>query len=343
MSANNLADNLVLTPYWWDDAPRPKLSPVDLPGTVDVAVVGSGYTGLSAALDLARSGLSVLVIDAGDPGSGASSRNTGSMGRTFRHSFSSLLKSFGPERAVAVYKEVAGAFAYTSGLIERERIDCKFTRSGRFTGAASAKHYEAIAKEVENKSKHLSTTEILVPQAKQNEEIGFGRYYGGLVIPDVGTIHPGHYHLGLLSRVREAGATIAANTRVTRVHRDARGFIVSTSRGAINARQVVLATNGYTEGVSRYLQRRVIPFPAFIAATEPVSESIIRDVLPGRRVFQETKNNPFFMRLSPDGSRFLFGALAGSSPRDLRRTASKLHHELASRVPQLAQTKISHI
>lgn len=342
MASQALTENFKADPYWWEAAPRPKLPTRPLPATADVAIVGSGYTGLSAALDLARSGASVVVIDAGDPGAGASSRSTGSVGRTFRHAFSALLKQYGAERAIAIYTEVANAFSYTTGLMEGEKLSCGFSRRGRFTGAATPKHYAAMQRELELKNRHIPSQDTMLPADRQGEEIGFGGYFGGLVIPDVASIHSGLYQLELLRIATAAGADIVANTPVTAIRRDASGFVVEAGRQALRARDVIVATNGYTSATTRAFQRRVIPFPAFIAATEALDPALIASVLPGRRVFQESLGNPFFMRITPDGTRLLFGGLTGTQTSDLRDMGQRLHAAMTRIAPQLAKTRFSH-
>ena len=190
-------------PYWWDAAPRPRRPPEPLPDEADIAIVGSGYTGLSAALTLARAGRAITVIEAGDPGCGASSRNAGFVGKTLKHSLAKLMNEGGTRRAVAVWNEVFRAFDYVTGLIEEQRIDCHFVRCGRFMGASSPRHYETLARELELRRKHLGQESEMVPKAEQHREIGSGIYHGGAVIPDLGALHPGLYHLGLLDRVRD--------------------------------------------------------------------------------------------------------------------------------------------
>src|SRR5689334_18842940 len=118
-------------PYWWDAAPRPALPELALPARIDVAIVGSGYTGVSAALTLARGGRSVLVLEKDAAGFGASTRNAGFIGRTFKHSFPSLMEKKGLDYAVSVYRELQAAFDYIIALIENEKIDCGFRRCGR--------------------------------------------------------------------------------------------------------------------------------------------------------------------------------------------------------------------
>jgi glycine/D-amino acid oxidase-like deaminating enzyme len=337
-----LTPDFKTTPYWWEEAPPPA-APDRLPVQADVVVVGSGYTGLSASLTLLQASRQVLVLDSENLGSGASSRNAGSMGRTFRHNFSELAGTRGIEFATQVYREVHQAFEFAYNRIESEGIKCHLARRGRFTAFIGPTQYDEAAREMELRQKYVPGQDYMVPPEAQQQEIGFGDYFGGIVIPDVASIHPGLYQLGLLSRVKAAGGKAVGGTSVLNIIRDGKEFTVITQRGSVKARNVIVATNGYTGKLMRYLQRRVFPFTAYIMATEPVGEERIRRLLPTLRVFQEKAENPFFLRPSPDLTRLVVGGRAGTIVTRLPRFAKTLHRLLAARIPDLTSTRISHL
>jgi glycine/D-amino acid oxidase-like deaminating enzyme len=338
-----LTPDFKATPYWWDEAPRPPAESSPLPTQADVVVVGSGYTGLSACLTLLQAGRQVLVLDSENLGAGASSRNAGSMGRTFRHNFSDLAKTRGVDFAIRVYREVHGAFEFAYNRIESENINCHLARRGRFTAFIGPAQYDEAARELELRQKHVPGQDYMVARDAQRQEIGFGDYFGGIVIPDVASIHPGLYQLGLLSRVKEAGGKAIGGTPVLNISRDGNEFTIVTKRGTVKARDVIVATNGYTGGLIRYLQRRVFPFPAYMMATEPLGEECIKRLLPTLRVFQEKAENPFFLRPSPDLTRLVGGGRAGTIVTSLPRFAKTLHRLLVARIPALASVRFSHL
>jgi len=337
-----LTPDFKTTPYWWEEA-RPPAAPEPLPARADVVVVGSGYTGLSASLTLLQASRQVLVLDSENLGSGASSRNAGSMGRTFRHNFSELAETRGIDFATRVYREVHGAFEFAYNRIESEGIKCHLARRGRFTAFIGPTQYDEAARELELRQKYVPGQDYMVPPEAQRQEIGFGDYFGGMVIPDVASIHPGLYELGLLSRVKAAGGKAIGGTPVLNIIRDGKEFSVVTQRGSVKARDVIVATNGYTGRLMRYLQRRVVPFTAYIMATEPIGEARIRRLLPTLRVFQEKAENPFFLRPSPDLTRLVGGGRAGTIVTRLPRFAKTLHRLLSARIPDLTSTLISHL
>jgi glycine/D-amino acid oxidase-like deaminating enzyme len=343
MSDEILAPGFKEDPYWWEAAPRPKLAPEALPEKVDVAVVGSGFTGLSAALTLARGGRSVAVIEAEDPGYGASTRNAGFVGKTFKHSLGEMLEAHGDNYAVAAWRETYNAFDYTTDLIEGEEIDCNLERCGRFMAALSPRHYEAMGRELELKRKHLGAEGIMVPRAEQHNEIGSDLYHGGQIVPDLAAVHPGLYQLGLLDRAEAAGARIIANTPVTGLGRDKDGFTVATSRGTVRAREVVMATNGYTGPAAPAIRRRVVPFRAYMIATEPVPRELLDRLFPQGRTYHDYNNNLFYMRPSPDRSRILLGGYTGSLAPNLKSMGKRLHKALARIFPDLATVRLSHV
>lgn len=328
------------TPYWWDvAAPAPQSAPALRP-SYDVAIVGSGYTGLRAALTLVRAGRSVVAFDSADPGYGASRRNAGFLGRVLKKSFSELVRTKGLDRAIAIYRELDAAYQTTMAFIEDERIECHAARCGRFVGATSPAHYDELAAELELMRRHLGLPFEMLPKSAQHAEMATDIYHGGAVIPDLGALHPGLYHKGLMERAVAAGVEIAGGTEVTAI---TAGFELTTKAGRIRARDVVIATNGYTPKAFAWHARRVIPFTGYMAATERMAPELPAKVLPRRRTVIDTNLNIDFFRPAPDAPRLLFGGATGSGMVSPREIAARLHAILARALPDLAHLQLSHV
>lgn len=339
-----LAPDFKATPFWWEGAPRPDLPDRPLPARIDVAVVGAGITGLSAALTLARAGREVAVLEAGDAGAGASSRNAGFVGRTLKHSFGSLLRRMGHHSAVAIYRELQEAFDAVVDVITSERIECNFVRCGRLILAVSQRQLDDLAAECGLRQDHLSEPYKLLSRNDLPGEIATGAFSGGALIPDLGALHPGLYHLGILDRTQDAGAVIHPHSPVSGIRKRAEGdFELTVSGQHIYAQEVVVATNGYTAtGPSDWLNRRLVPFDAFMIATESCDESLVRNLLPTDRTYIDCNHNIVYLRRSPDHRRILFGGRTGSRQPSIEAVASQLHAMARRILPGMAEFKVSH-
>lgn len=336
-------EGVKLEPYWWEEAPRPQLPVASLPKEIDVAIVGSGYTGLSAALTLARRGRSVIVFEAEDAGFGASSRNGGGVGSApYKLGFEKTVAQFGHDRAVALWKEGVASVDYMADLVSREQIACHFVRSGRFVGAHRPRDYDTLAREVELLRRHTGYEVHMVPRSDQHAEIGSDLYYGGRFNVGDGVVHPALFHQGLLERVLNAGAIVASRTPVTDVERDGPVFRVSTPRGTVRAGDVIVGTNGYTGGAVPWLERRFIPVGSQMIATEPLAPELVGKLLPRGNMVVDTKRTVHYYRASPDGRRILMGGrpLLRDAPWDV--AGVELRTFMVKVFPELAGTRITH-
>jgi glycine/D-amino acid oxidase-like deaminating enzyme len=329
-------------PYWWDTAPRPRIVPAAFPRSADVAIVGSGVTGLSAAIVLARAGRSVVVFDAEDAGFGASTRNFGVIGRSLQHSFTSLERSRGLDYTLSVYRELQAAFDSVRHVIDEERIDCAFRLAGRFNIAVSPAHFDALAREYDAQRRHLGVDVEMISRQDQRREIAIeGDYHGGALIRDLGLLDPGRYHGGLLKAAMALGVQVMANTPICGLEKDGATIEVRLQAGSMRARDVIVATNGYTGKAFPWVRRRLVPFASFIVATEKLPAELVTRALPGNRNFTEATRNPYFLRQSPDGTRVLFGGMTGSPNKNLRPIVERLTRFIRDMVPDLGGALIS--
>jgi glycine/D-amino acid oxidase-like deaminating enzyme len=338
-------------PYWWDSGPDNQplnlellaQSVAEIPSQSDCVVVGAGYSGLSAALTLARAGRSVIVVDSSQPGYGCSGRNGGLIGPSFHKlGLSGLRARLGEAKAAAIMRESMDILTWLKQFIACEGIDCELTGTGRFRGAVTAKHYDELERQAEGLCKLVDLEYEMVPQAAQRNHIGSDYYRGGIVYRQDGHLHPGLYLKGLAQLVLAAGAQIIAPARVERVEADNDGFCVNLGTITIDCGEVMIATNGYTDPAFPYLRRRVIPIRSALIATEPLTADLMQELSPLRQGFGDTSRLMPYYRPAPDGSRMIFGGRALNLTDRPENYAVDLHRLMTRIFPQLRTTGISH-
>jgi glycine/D-amino acid oxidase-like deaminating enzyme len=336
------AEDCKLTPYWWDATPRPDLPPTALPAAADVVVIGSGYTGLSAALQTARGGRDTLVLDAQDAGWGCSTRNGGQISTSVKPGYAALARAHGPDVAFRIIKEGQNSLAWIESFVAAEQIDCDFRIVGRFHAAHSRAQYEILGRQLQTQPKGLEVAAHMVPRAEQQAELGTDAYFGGAVFEQHASVDPGRLHRGMLHRALEAGVRVIPHCAATAITRERAGFTVATVLGPVKARNVVVATNGYTGGLLPWLQRRVIPIGSYVIATEILPAALMARLMPKGRIASDTRKVVYYYRPSPDGRRILFGGRVSLRETDPRVSGARLHAALTGIFPVLAQTRISH-
>jgi glycine/D-amino acid oxidase-like deaminating enzyme len=336
------SDDFSMQPYWWDLTPPPRADDAALPGSTDVLVVGSGYTGLNCALETAQAGRHTTVIDAQDLGWGCSSRNGGQISGEIKPDFDELSRRYGSAEAHALIGEARTALEWLGEFVEQQAIDCDYRRCGRFVAAHSPRQYAKLVASLRHQPAGLEQAMHLVEPRDQASEIDSDYYHGGLVIDRHCSLDPAKYHAGLLRLARASGVELLGHCEATRIERNADGFRVQTSRGAIQTRELVIATNGYTEGLTPWQQRRVIPIGSYMLATEPMSLQRSQKLMPQNRVFSDTRKIVVYFRRSPDGRSLLFGGRVSVFESDPVKSLPALRQEMLRIFPQLEDVRISH-
>ncbi|MEC9435146.1 MAG: FAD-binding oxidoreductase [Pseudomonadota bacterium] len=331
--------------YWRDGRAAYVPRPHPLPASVDVAVVGAGFTGLRVALELARAGRSVAVLEAEDIGHGASSRNGGMVGPSFHKlGMAGLTAHYGEARAAAIMAEGMAALDAFEAFVAEERIDCALQMTGRFRGAPTLASYEATARECERLEKAVGLPFEMVPQARQRDQIGSDFYRGGVVYLRDGTIQPRMLVEALARLAEDAGAMLFERQPVSGMTRDGDAVRLRLPGGEMRAREVVMATNGYGAAqATAPLGPRVVPILTGVAATEPLSANLMGELTPQGRAFGENRRVFMWFRPTPDRTRFIFGGRIGPMQAgDARR--SRAVAAAATRVfPQLEGVAFSHL
>ena len=330
------------TPYWWEAAPLKPPPQQQIAGKLDVLIEGAGYAGLSAGLALAREGRSGAAFDAMDPGEGASTRNGGITSGSIRPDYATLTRRFGEAKALAIEAEGKAAREFLYDFIRTEGLACDFQPVGQFKGAFGYEQYEAMARTAERLAKKLGIEAYAVPYAEQRQYIGTDVYRGGTVRMDIGGLHPAKFHAELLRVALASGLTVHARTPVISIDKDSSGFRVVTAAGPVQARQVLVCTNGYTDGAAPFLRRRLVPVRSRIIATEELASEVMARLMPKRMMITENREVGFYYRPSPDGKRILLGGRDSSRVGDPVAPKLLLRKGLVNLFPELEAVRLSH-
>jgi glycine/D-amino acid oxidase-like deaminating enzyme len=334
--------------YWLTTVTMPSGTSTDLPPHADIAIVGSGFTGLSAARLLARRGINVVVLEANSIAWGASSRNGGMVLTGLKLSPDVLAKRYGMDLTREMYAASLASIDLVEQIVRDENIACDFSRCGHLEVACKPAHFDSYAHSVETIAANFGHSLRIVPRAQLSEEIGSSIYYGGIVDESSAGVNPARYAAGLAQAALNSGARIFENARVAAITRYSRNgsavFSLQTSRGTMTAEKVFVATSGYTPAVFRDLQKKVIPIGSFIITTQPLPASLARELSPRNRMIYDSKHYLYYYRLTPD-NRMLFGGRAAFFPETsntVHRSAEILRRGMVSVFPQLRETRIDH-
>ena len=339
------APGFQVKPWWWEAAEPPDRD-TPLPARAEVAIVGGGYAGLSAALTLRRLGHQAVVVDAERIGWGASSRNGGMVSGGLKVASDNLAKVYGPAQGRRIALAAAASFPFIEETITREGIDCDYVRCGRYVGAWTPSHYEAMARKSDWIAEVTGLPTEMIPKARQREFLGSDYYHGGMAAAATGSLHPGKYARGLAAAAERAGATLVDGVRVQGIMPQGNGFRIATDKGEMAADAVLVATNGYSLDprgtASPWLARRVVPLNSYIIATEELPQQAIDRLFPGRRMISDSKRVLNYFRPSPDGRRVLWGGRASFRKATPEESAPTLHATMVETFPELRNTRVTH-
>jgi glycine/D-amino acid oxidase-like deaminating enzyme len=320
-----------------------------LPERVDVAVVGAGFCGLAAGLELAKRGVSVAVLEGETAGWGASSRNGGMVLTGMKLPVPELIGRYGREAVQRMYAASLESIDLVERVVGEEQIACSFARCGHLEVACKQKHFDGYAESAARILKEFGHTLRIIPRGELRSEIGSDVYFGGMVDETSAGVNPAQYVRGLASAAVRRGAKLFEGTRVTGVARQSNGgsagFVVSTSRGKLLAKEVILASGAYTTSATPSLRKKVIPIGSYIIATEPLKPELARELSPRNRMIYDSRHFLHYYRLTPD-NRMLFGGRAAFFPESestVRRSAEILREGMIEVYPQLRDAKVEFV
>ena len=329
--------------FWVASAPAPKTClNKPLPEKADVVIVGGGFTGTSAALQLAKNGAHVTLLEAQSIGWGASSRNGGQALSCLHYTLTEIIHQHGRERARDMFHAAVQAADTVENIVRDENIDCEHARCGSIEAAVKPSHFDALRREQEI-LKEVADYEVqLVTKEEIASELGTAAYHGLMVNPRSGFVQPAKFVQGMAFAADRAGADIHEGTRVLAIDRsddsavrDGVRFTVRTNRGVVKAKDVLLASNAWVGEIVPQFRQRVFPAESFIIATEPLPDELAKRLIPNRRVVYDTRKTLAYYSISSDNRMVWGGELTfkGASPQynmnALRRGMERVFPELA--------------
>ena len=334
--------------YWLTTVSMPSGTSGELPAHTDVAIIGAGFTGLSAARTLAKRGINVVVLEANSVGWGASSRNGGMVLTGLKLGPGTLSKRYGMELTRKMYAASLASIDLVEQIVREENIVCDFSRCGHLEVACKPSHFNSYARSVETIAKEFNHPLRIVPRDRLPDEIGSSIYFGGIVDETSAGVNPAGYVAGLAVAALNSGAKIYENAAVQQISSTSRNgshvYELQTSRGNISADNILIATSGYTSAATPALRKKIIPIGSFIITTEPLPDALARELSPRNRMIYDSKHYLYYYRLTPD-NRMLFGGRAAFFPETrntIRRSAEILRRGMIHVFPQLRDTKLAH-
>jgi len=333
-------------PIWWDATPPRKEAPQELPARCDVVVVGGGFAGLSTALELARNGVGVAVLEADAFGFNASARNSG--GVSFGIDLTKVARWHrwvgGKAPGIAeLARGAADSVAYMEAFIAANAIDCDYHRRGRLSCAPTIRHYDELSARTERLNKLFDAGAYMVSRADQHTEIASDCFYGTMVVPRSGQLDPARYLHSLVALCRQAGVRLHDSTTVRSIARKPGGFDVVVAGGRIAADTVVVAVNAQAARLpSAALAKRIVPVASHIIVTEALPEATAEALIPKRRTGADGRRLLAYFRRTPDGARFLYGGRAAPFEVSPEESAAVLYKRMVKTFPQLDGVRVGH-
>ena len=312
-------------------------------GDCDVAIIGGGFTGLSAALALAREGASVVLLEAGRVAGAASGRNGGQCNAGTAHDFGALAAGHGVDLARKWYQAHVDAVEAVGRIAQREGIDCDFTRCGRAKLAAKPEHFPKLEAAHALLLREVDPNVLLIGPDELSSEINAQGFHGALVQTTSAQLHPGKFGSGLAQAAVRAGARIWESAPVDMLDRSGRGWKLGTPRGSLRAKQVLVATGGNSPYAPfGWFRRRIVTVGSFVIATEPLPADLAAHLFPTRRNYVTSRIIGNYFRLTAD-NRLIFGGRARfalSNPASDAKSGAVLEAKMRELFPDLAGVRV---
>ena len=314
----------------------------DIPENIDVAIIGGGYTGLAASRILARSGISVAILEEHNIGWGASSRNGGMATPGLKQDIYKIYKKYGLDYAQEFWRASVDAIELLDEIIEEDGIQCDWERKGHIALSSKQSHFDKLPDYADWIKRELGHDKTIVSKENIKTEIGTDHYFGGLSDEVSGGLQPAKFVDGLASSVVASGVILCENSRVNSIIPNGALHELITNRGSIKSKDVIIATNGYTDMLMPELKPKVFPVGSYIIASEVLNSDLQKKLSPKGRMFYDSKWFINYFRLTPDGRMLWGGRNDLSTDLDLDESARILSTQVRAVFPELEDVKFTH-
>lgn len=329
-------------PLWRDEMVLPDLPAAAVDPREDVVVVGSGFTGLHTALHLARGGRRVVVCDAGEVGWGCSTRNGGQVSSEMKPDLDAMIARHGEERARRILSTGIEAHRHLRRFIAEEGIACNYTVCGHFIGAHRPDRMAGLRHFLRQNAR-LGVEGEEIPQGRVGDFVASPQFHGGVHLPDWASLHPGRLVAELVRLCLAAGVRIVPQTRVSKIEDQGGHITLMAGPRAVRAAHVVMATDGYTDGASKWMRRRVVSLASVVTATEAIGHAAVAALYPRASMVYDTRMNVTYHRPSADGDRVVIGTVVPVNVDAVDGCLPRVQRNILRLFPQLDGVKISHV
>lgn len=305
----------------------------------DVAIIGAGFTGLLAAYHLQKMGFKTVVLEKEAVGAGASGLNGGMLIPGFRQSMDKITETYGIDAAGKMLQFQLEAVDLMKEIVFQHKIDCSLTVGGYLKAAHEPAFINLFKKNQEFMYEKFGYETFVVEGSESKDHLNSDLYCGGLIDPNGMNFHPLNYAFGMANVIEQMGGLIFEQSPVTKIERTNSDYILLAPKGRVKASQVIVATNGYTTGITPKLKKSIIPKNSYVIATEPLAQSVAQQLLPSFKSVSDTKPLLYYFRLTPD-NRMLFGGSVDEQGLGSEAIYSQIHNNMLSVFPQLKNTQI---
>lgn len=295
-------------PFWWDEfkpyhfhncAPEKK--------TYDLVIIGSGYTGISSAIEASAKNLKTLLIDQFPLGEGASTRSAGMVsGGLNLGKKVDLFKEYGRETAIDFINESIDSYRFLEDQVHGNHSDVQFQKTGRLVLAHSKTKLQSLKKKTDLLNSITNLNLDFLENTKH--EISNDYYKGGMLVHDAASIHPSLFYKFLLNKALNCKLDIFSPCKLLSYQKKDNFYLGITTEGTVKTKYLLFATNGYSNKEIGKENYNIIGVPSYIAVTNTIGEDNVRKLMPKLRMYSDTKNDLFYFRPTPDHKRLLFGA-----------------------------------